>query len=98
MVSGSQLKAGGWCSGLNTTANHQQTQVPIEDAPAQRRESQRHLAQSVSDQRKVLKIWAVGGHSEECPPCWPARDMDNGSSIVSSPILSHTVNGSGPEA
>ena len=49
MVSGSQLKAGGWCSGLNTTANYQQTQVPTEDGPTQRRESQRQLAQSTSD-------------------------------------------------
>lgn len=66
MGSGSQLKAGG-SSGLNTTADRQQTQVPSADAPTRRRESQRHPAQLTSDCRKVLKASAGGralrGHS-----------------------------------
>ena len=92
--SGSQLKAGGWSS-LNITADHQQTQVPSEDAPARRRESQRHPAQSTSDCRKVLKTSGVGGHFEDTPALLACKGRRQRSSIVSSPILSRTVKARG---
>ena len=95
MGSGSQLKAGG-SFGLNTTADRQQTQVPSADAPARRRESQRHPAQLTSDCRKVLKASAAGGRSEDTPAWLACKGHAAGSSIVSSPILSSTVSGSGP--
>lgn len=67
MGSGSQLKAGG-SSGLNTTADRQQTQVPSADAPARRRESQRHPAELTSDRRKVLRT-SAGGRALPGHPC-----------------------------